>query len=553
MPVVNISKSRLENLYVGYNIEEIIDILPYISLDIEGENEKEIRIEYNPNRPDFANEYGIIRALNGILNIQKGLPRIKFGKEGSSSIFIDPSVVPIRPILLGLCAYSEKGISSDLIKQIISTQEDLHNGIGRGRRKASIGIHDLEKLAFPIYYKTTTSSEEFIPLDEKSLFSCSQIIEQLEVGKKYGHILKTSFTHDLKYPVLIDSLDRIISFPPIINSDFSKIEKNTRNLLIEITASNKNTAIDMLSIMTYFLFDAGFSITPIYINDGKCVFSSLSQIENSTINLNKHFINKILGLNMNINQIEECLNKSRIGTKISDDDNILCEIPAYRIDIKSEIDLVEEVMIGFGVLNLKPMTFRSGQFNPFNARLDYLRDLIIGFGFQEVVNFNLINEKIQYDLMNALSPTDVIRVEKPKTSGHEIMRDSLIPSLLNNLSHNIHEEYPQKIFEIGKCIKMEGKNIIENWCLGITVSHKNTGYNELKSILQYIMNIAQNKQFTTKSVVSPMYLEGRCASIVLNEIVIGHLGEIHPKIIDAFSIRTPISALEINLDSFLKD
>ena len=466
---------------------------------------------------------------------------------------INPSVNPIRPVVMGICAFGDGAISSGLVKEIISTQEDLHNGIGRGRRKASIGIHDLDKLKFPISYKTVSNNERFVPLDENIPFSCGEILEKLEVGKKYENILKSSYLTYSRYPVLTDSLDRVISFPPIINSEFSKIEKTTKNLLVEITGSNTDTTIDMLSIMTYFLFDAGFSIKPVFIQDEQVNFSSTSNIKNSIMDLNKNYVNKILGLDLDIKEIEECLHKSRIGTKINGDNNIICEIPAYRIDINSEIDLVEEVMIGFGILNLKPMTstFRSGSFDLFHKKLDYLRDMLIGFGFQEVVNFNLINEKIQYDLMNISHPLNTIRVEKPKSSGHEIMRDSLIPSLLNNLSHNVHEEYPQKIFEIGKCFKIEGKNIIENWHLCIAISHKNIGYTELKSVLEYIMKIVQTTKFATKSTTNSIYIDGRCASILLDGLSVGHLGEIHPKIIDDFSIRTPIGTIEIDLSSFL--
>jgi len=551
MPVVNISKSHFKELLEGYSIEQIIDILPYISLDIEGEDDREIRIEYNPNRPDFANEFGIIRALNGILNIQKGIPKFETIENGdrTMSIIIDSSVIPIRPVILGICAYGKWDITLELAKQIISTQEDLHNGIGRGRNKASIGIHDLDKLKFPIYYTTLDSKEKFIPLDEKLLFRFDQVLEKLEVGKKYRHILKSDHIKNFRCPVLIDSLERIISFPPIINSDFSKIEKTTRNLFVEITASNQDTAINMLSIMAYFLFDAGFSIKPIFIHDQNNIFSSTSVIQNFTLKLNLSSVNKILGLNLNVKQIEECLNKSRIGTKILDDNTILCEIPAYRVDIKNEIDLVEEVIIGFGILNLKPniASFQSGKFHPFHIYLSFFRELLIGFGFQEVVNFNLINENVQYDQMNIMHPVNIIRVEKPKSSGHEILRDSLIPSLLNNLSHNVHEEYPQKIFEIGKSFRLEDKRIVENWNLGIMVSHKNTGYTELKSILQYIMKIKQNKQIVTKSDTNSIYIDGRCASIILDGCVIGHLGEIHPQIINNFSIRIPVTAIEINL------
>jgi phenylalanyl-tRNA synthetase beta chain len=150
MPVVNVSLDRLKRFLPGVKPEKALDMLPFVGLDIEGDDGKVVRVEYNPNRPDFSSDYGIARALQGLTGIKLGMPAFKTSK-GSEAVKVDRSVKGVRPHVVALVA---KGGSLDdeTIKQIIAMQEDLHNGICRRRKKASIGIHNLDAIKFPVKY-----------------------------------------------------------------------------------------------------------------------------------------------------------------------------------------------------------------------------------------------------------------------------------------------------------------------------------------------------------------------------------------------------------------
>ncbi len=69
MPVINIFKSRIRSAFPNTKIEKIVAKLPFIGLDIEGIDREKIRVEYNPNRPDFSSDIGVFRSLNGLFNI----------------------------------------------------------------------------------------------------------------------------------------------------------------------------------------------------------------------------------------------------------------------------------------------------------------------------------------------------------------------------------------------------------------------------------------------------------------------------------------------------
>src|SRR5438309_2557334 len=213
MPVVTLYFDRLERI-IGKKLskDRIISILPLIGLDIEEETKDHVNVEYSPNRPDYSTDYGIASSLQGLLGIKTGMPKLKI-KKRKDAILVNPSVRKVRPFVTAIEAKNGK-LDDETIQQIIVMQEDLHNGIGRRRKKTSIGIHDLDKISFPLTYTTTSRNHKFIPLESSHEMTINEILEKNETGIKYGHLIKNSD----KAPIIFDSNGNTISFPPIINS-----------------------------------------------------------------------------------------------------------------------------------------------------------------------------------------------------------------------------------------------------------------------------------------------------------------------------------------------
>lgn len=136
MPVVKVRLSSLTKLLPTHPLPEILEKLPYVGLDIEGIDEKDgiVKVEFNPNRPDFASENGILRALKGLYEIETGSPKLEDVRESEFIIEIDKSVLIVRPVIYGLIAKREHSLDEYEISQLISMQEDLHNGVGRKRK-----------------------------------------------------------------------------------------------------------------------------------------------------------------------------------------------------------------------------------------------------------------------------------------------------------------------------------------------------------------------------------------------------------------------------------
>jgi phenylalanyl-tRNA synthetase beta chain len=556
VPVVNIKFERLKRLISGIKMNKVLDTLPYIGVDIEDVSKDMIRVEYNPNRPDLSSDYGVVRALRGLLNIETSLPKFKLaGRSGLAVSVEDAALRKIRPYLIALVAKNGT-LDDETLKQLIGMQEDLHNGVGRRRRKASIGIHNLDVIRFPVTYKTVSGDYSFTPLNESSEFTIKQILKDLEIDKQYGHIL-SAFE---RYPLIVDSAGTVLSFPPIINSQATKVNEGCRNLFVEVTATDQETAEDLLAIIAMTLYDAGFEIRTVSIvhSGSRNKKIETPQMKPKVISADVDYINSILGLTLDTKQIITYLKKSRLDAKAPNRKKIACTIPRYRIDIYDPIDISEEVAIGYGIYNLEPQFPTSptaGNKDSLSVYFDKIREAMIGLGMIESLNFMLTSKQVQYDSFSII-PTkeDVLSVDTSKSIEHEILRDSLVPVLLQSLSYNIHEQYPQRLFEIGKTfIKSTPTMIEERWSVGAAIAHADAGYTEIKSTMQALLRSCFGKEATTKASTNPMFMEGRCAEVIFDGKSVGILGEIIPRALENLKLRVPVAAFEINLLAIIKD
>ena len=544
MPVVELSYSRLQKLIGNVTKKQISDSLPFLGLDIESEDNDNVRIEYSPNRPDYSTDFGIAMGMQGLLGVKTGAIKLKIKNSKQYSIKVDSSVSKIRPFVTGIVAKNGR-IDDKTIKQLMTMQEDLHFGIGRKRKKSSIGIHDLDKISFPLSYATTKRVHKFIPLTSDVEMTISQILQETDVGKQYGILLEQS--QDV--PLIMDSNKNTVSLPPVINAAVTTVTTKTKNLFVEITGINKDDAEDMLSVVATILQSAGFSLESVNISGAK---NSSPKLKGRKISLFPKLVNQILGLDLSPSKIVLSLKKSRLDATIKGK-TITCTVPPHRFDIFGEMDLVEEVALGYGINRLEPILSPSqtiGQTNPISLKLKSLGQTMIGLGYAEALNSSLSSKRILYVMANR-EPEKIISVLDSKSMEHTILRDAIFPGLLENLSRNIHESYPQKLFETGTVFTMDAP-ISEKTNFACVSAHKDASFTEIKSVLQSCLKTGFNIAVSTKAMNHPSFEKGRCASIVLNDTKIGVIGEVSSKIKDEYKIRVPVVCFEMSLsDSIL--
>ena len=544
MPVVELSYTRLQKLVGKVTKKQISESLPFLGLDIESEDKDLVRIEYSPNRPDYSTDFGIALGLQGLLGIKTGAIKLKIKKSNKYPISVKPQVSKIRPFVTGIVAKNGH-IDDQILEQLIQMQEDLHMGIGRKRTKSSIGIHDLDKISFPLVYTTTNRNTKFIPLKSTAENTISEILEQTDVGKDYGHILGNS----TNVPIIFDSNGNTISLPPIINAAITTVTTKTKNLFVEVTGINKEDAEDMLSVVATILDSAGFALESVKISGAK---NSSPKLDQKKMTVSTSLINQILGLNLNTSKILSSLKKSRLDAT-SKGKNIICTVPAYRFDIFGPMDLVEEAALGYGIQNLEPILTPSqtiGEINPISLQLKSLNQIMIGLGYLEALNSSLTSKRVLYDVPKRDS-TKIISVLDSKSQEHTILRDSILPGLLENLSRNIHEAYPQKMFETGTVFTIDDP-ISEKISFSSISAHKDANFTEIKSILQSALKTGFGITIETKTSSHPTFEAGHCANVIINGKSIGVIGKFDSKIVENYKIRVPVVGFEISLsDSIL--
>jgi phenylalanyl-tRNA synthetase beta chain len=261
MPSVSYDMGDLSHL-LGRQIdlESLRQIVPMMGVDMEEVTAEKITLEVFPNRPDMLNIEGFARALRGFMGIETGYKEYPVSDSGIV-LNVDPSVDDVRPaVAAGVIMDAE--MDDYAVKSIMDMQEKLHLTHGRNRAKVAIGIHDLDTVKPPFTYKAVDpDSVSFVPLEMDRPMSLRKILSAHPKGRDYAAILEGKD----KYPVFVDSAGDVLSFPPIINGELTKLTDRTRNLFLDITGTSQQAVDFALNIIAASLADRGGKIRTVRI------------------------------------------------------------------------------------------------------------------------------------------------------------------------------------------------------------------------------------------------------------------------------------------------
>ena len=542
MPVVALETGRFSQL-VGADKKKILDRLPYIGLDIESVETDRIRVEYSPNRPDFGTDYGIAKALRGLLGLELGLKRYEV-HPSKIVVSVDPELSSVRPFIA--CATAD-GLDFDDedIRQLISLQEDLHNGLGRRRKMVAIGLHDISLLVPPMRYRAADPSFKFLPLGESNPMQLDQILAETDTGKAFGGILAGKN----RLPILEDSKGTVLSFPPIVNGSATRLTTNTKSMFIDVTSMEMPTGDDVLAILATTLADMGGKIGSVKVSYHGASRDT-PDLTPSQVSLDTRLISRVTGLQLSDKQILDCLRKSRLDVS---GQSVL--IPRYRVDILHPVDIAEEVALGYGIDAIQPEyppSKEPGSLNRLNQGLDRISESVAMAGFIETMNFDLVDTVSLYARFSRSSDSR-IEVENPKTIEHSVLRDSLLPSLMAVLSRNVQATYPQRIYEVGRVFLRDGAKVVETPHLSALTAHSSASFSEAKMYLEALALVHLGGPIQTRPAAHWAFAEGRSAEVLVKDRSIGYMGEVSLSALAGFGIDVPVSGYEIDLSSFLQN
>lgn len=557
MPTLELKLERLERL-VGkkLDIKDLEYDLQWIGLDLEGinEEEKKIKVEYSPNRPDFSSPEGIARALKGYYEIELGVPSFEI-IPGEIELNVDPGVNKVRPyIVCGVIRNID--LDEDEVATLMNIQEQLHWAVGRDRKKVAIGVHDLDNIVPPYRYTAVKpDSVSFIPLHGDGYpMNLEEILLLHEKGIEYAHILEGKEV----YPIIFDSNNEVLSFPPIINGIITTVTDDTKNLFLDLTGTDFRAINLALNILSTTLADMGAKIESVKVNyeEGENIITPNLTPDKWEIGID--YINEYIGLDLSYEEMIKCFNKVRLDAKRSKKKGCLdVWVSAFRGDIMHIVDFTEECAIGYGYDKL-PRTIREGcigEYHPIQSFSNKIRTIMIGAGYLEILNFLLTNSERHYNYMKKeYKESNHVQISNPVSKEYDTTRTMILPILMETLLYNRSEEKPIRIFEVGDILLLdpsEETGAKREVHLSAVTYHEFADFTEIRSTLDFIMtSLGSEKDYEIKSEHNSSYINGRCGSIYLKGKMIGEIGEIHPEVLLNFKLEFPVAAFELNLQNF---
>lgn len=525
--------------------KEIEEEISLFGTPFESLTSDEIEIEVFPNRPDLLSLQGFIRAFKAFQGKETGLKHYKVNKpEREYRVKIEKSVKEVRPYTV--CAIIKNlNLDDEKIKELVNIQEKIHSTLGRNRKKLALGMYPLEKIELPITYTAKKPTDiTFIPLEANREMNALQILKRHSAGREYGDLLKGY----QKFPIFIDSKKKILSMPPIINSqETGKITSQTNNIFVECSGFDKNTLNKTLNIIVTTLADMGGKVYAMNIEYANTKTKETTpNLTPEKMKISLENTNKLLGLNLKEKDIEKLLKKMGHDYK-----NKTVFIPAWRTDILHEVDLIEDIAIAYGYNNFTPEIpelSTIGQESRTSKLTTKISEALTGLNLLEISSYHLIKLE-EAKKMKVKKP---LEVQDSKTD-YKALRPNLLIPTLRILSKNKDNEYPQNIFEIGKVFSLDEKEdketetqIQEKTNLIIALTPGN--FTEAKQHLEYLFKIL-NLNYKLEETIRYGLIDGRTGKILLNgSKEIGYLGEVHPNTIRNWNLKMPLAVIELNLD-----
>jgi len=540
MAIVTYNRRDLEKLVGKALPDQALQKAAAMGAPLEAISKGEASFEVFPNRPDLLSAEGFARAFRTFIfgpkrrgySIKPSLIRIK----------VDKSVLPVRPFIAGAVV---KNVQMDdaFLSSLMQFQEKIHDTVGRRRRKVSIGIYDISKVTPPFTYKAVApNSVSFVPLDLPSELTLGQILDEHPKGREYAFILQDNKS----YPLLVDSEGKVLSFPPIINSEQTRVEPGTSQLFIDITGTDLAAVSQALNILTCAFIDRDSKVYSVFVDNRKT-----PDLSPATMKLDAQYCNKLLGLSLSSAQISRLLKK--MGFEVTKLNPLTVKIPPYRADILHPIDLVEDVAIAHGYMEFSPHiseTATIGSKLPTQKLIGKVRRIMLGYGFTETESFVLSNQNTQFKKMN-LKEGELVTISNPRTSEYTHFRNSLLPSILEVIRTNARYEIPQSFFTIGYVSHYEkGQAKTELTLAAATVSDQ-ASYSNMRSYIESFLSEFQEKKPKIEKITHPSFMEGR-ASRLASEKLSFTLGELHPSTLKNFGVEYPVACFETSLEK-LKD
>lgn len=572
MPTISVDQKLLASLLSRHGCQhDIADVdhrLPLLGTDIDRCDEEVLDIEIFPNRPDLLSAETLSLAMRGFLHNQPTLANESLESSGIT-LSVEPELATIRPVILGAVVRGLDMVDDDemddFIKQLMDHQEKLHFALGRGRRRASIGVHDLTTLKPPFTVKAVERSHSFIPLAMEHAMTIDEILASHPKGVDYAHLLDGME----KVPIIEDAEGAVLSFPPIINGVHTTVQSSTRDLFIDVTGWDRRACESCLMLVALQAKERGGTLQTIQIIDCHGEQEVLPNWTPVHHRVPARLITTILGRELSDDELSNAMLRmggTYTGRSPATSDEISpsksmqfasegedmfgFDMPRWRFDLLHPVDIVEDIAIGHGYEDLGndvPKAPMNAIPRPDDNLRRRIRTSMQGMGFMQIQSLTLSNDEDQFNRMRWKPFNEITRITNPITLEHTMMRHFLLPGLLRLLATNRHHDLPQSVYELGTVVR-DHKNMDR---LAFLTAERIGGFASIRGRIQaFLRDIgAENVVIEPLPDNEGPWLAGRSAKILLDGEWVGCFGEIDPSISQIFELLVPLNGAEFDVEA----
>ena len=303
-------------------------------------------------------------------------------------------------------------------------------------------------------------------------------------------------------------------------------------------------------------------------------------VENARVNLSFDKINRLLGKEIPQETILRILQYLEIEVVQKHTDSLELSIPTYRVDVKRDVDVIEDILRIYGYNNIEiGETLNSNLSSETETDKNYklqqlISEQLTGAGFNEILN-NSLTASVYYEESPVFPLDNCVKIKNALSTELDVMRQTLLFGGLNSITYNINRKNPDlKLYELGNCYSYhadklkDGKPLTaikEEWHLGLWLTgHKVSGSwihpDEKSSVFElkaYVSSVCLRLGISPKKIVFTRFSDEIYAAGLSMQTIsgrkLGSLGMIHKKILKTFDIHQEVYYAELSWNALMQE
>ncbi|WP_195940542.1 phenylalanine--tRNA ligase subunit beta [Romboutsia sp. 1001713B170131_170501_G6] len=539
-----------ESFELGKDVREVLGI-----------NDALIEFEITSNRPDCRSIIGLAREAAVTVGKELKFPEIKVNGSDEEMQF-------------------EIDIQTDLCKRYCGkVVKDVKVGPSpywMQRRLIEAGMRPINNIVDITNYVMLELGQPLHAFDLEDIKYNKMTVKLAEQGEKFTTLdgVERELTSDM---LVIGNEEKTLDLAGIMGGENSEVKDTTTSIFLEgasfakesIRATSKKLGLRTEASSRFEKgIDVNLAETAVNracqlieeLGCGRVLNGMLDYYpvkeEVQKITVNPMRINKLLGVNVPMDQFISILERLEFKCNLVSSDKLELEVPSFRLDIAEDADILEEIARIYGYENIPAATLEGNATAGVKTDKQKFTDKIvsssIAAGLNEILTYSFVSPRgvDRINLSSEDSRRNFVKLMNPLGEETSVMRTTLIPNMLEVLSTNVaHKVEEVSAFECGNTFTpQEGLPVeTKKYCIGMY--GKDVDFFSIKGVVESVLSNVGFKGYEIEpEKTNPTFHPGRCAKVMFNGECIGTFGELHPDVIENYDLGQRVYVCEMNVE-----